>query len=158
MAGIVKTRSPDNGYSLVELMVALSLSGIVAGIFSLQLDTFYWNSQESRVTETFRADVRRSQAEAQAQGGRVIIASANSGNSYTIGLDLSPYDSTGIADSTINTRDLPNGFVLNLGAGLIFDPRGFVINASGAVTTTSITLQRNGATVLSTAINPAGVM
>lgn len=158
MIGVMKFRSANKGYSLVELMVALSLSGIVAGIFSLQLDTFYWNSQESRVTETFRADVRRSQAEAQAQGGRIIIAAANSGNSYSIGLDLSPYDSTGIADSTINTRDLPDGFVINVGSGLIFDPRGFVIDATGALTTTSITLQRNGVTFLATGINPAGVM
>ena len=153
----VETSTHNAGFSLIELMVALGLMGILAAIFSLNFDTIYQNSTQSRVEDVLKADIRRAQAEAQSQGGRVIVATTDSSH-YTIGVDLFPYSNAGVADTILKTRSLSNGITVNVGGSIIFDPRGFVIDTAGTLTTASVTLQHSGATYFSKTLNQAGVM
>lgn len=134
----------QKGFTLLELMVVLSLTAILSVVGVSQLATMNSNAENSMAAQLFSTDIMRAKFEASSRGCRVIVKQAANGLSYTIGPDCSPYSAVPTADSILTIRFLPTNMLLSMPVPIIFDSRGFHIDVNGALTTTSATLSRSG--------------
>lgn len=144
------------GFTFFETMIVLTLVAIISLVGIMQFSSINNDAQDTSAIQLFRTDMQRAKAEAAARGGRMIVKASSTNTSYSAGIDYPPYSGTLTADTNVFTRNLPLHMTVSFSSTLIFDPRGFLIDANGNMTTGSATLLRNGSGVRAFAIDTLG--
>jgi len=147
-----------NGFSLAEMLVAVAIIGIVAGMFVQQFSDFQGSFKRSDAKQTFESDVLRIRNEAVSKGARALLVLNSTGDGYTAGLDYVPYSSSGSIDNTIFQRSFPYGVTATLSQSIIFDTRGYLIDLSGTFTTTAVTMMLDGNTFYTPTVFTTGAI
>lgn len=149
----------QRGFSLIELLIVLSIISIVSGYFVLNFFNLNAAVEKSDVLQQFEYDLRRARAEAAGEGARGILKLAANGHSYTVGIDRPPYSSAPIqADTVLYTRKIPTHFTLTLGQTIVFDSRGFLIDTNGNMTTVAYSLSGSEVTSISGQVTALGAV
>lgn len=143
-----RAKSSESGFTLLNMLVAMSLTAIVAGIGVGHLnklsETFHRLNARNYVLE----DLKRAQAETITEGCRGIINVAADGKSYTYGCDYLAYDPAADphSDSVKFQRVLPENITLAASGPVIFDSRGQTVDINAIVTNITLVLsERVGA-------------
>jgi prepilin-type N-terminal cleavage/methylation domain-containing protein len=139
MASLI-LRTGNRGFSLLEILVVLALLGIIFVFASPQLSSSTPAVERANVFKELRFDISRARTEAAAKGVRTIIAIGEDGKSYSLGYDYLPYNDPIEADDSFLDVNLPNTVSLASSQTIIFDPRGFLVDATGTPTTTALTV------------------
>jgi hypothetical protein len=113
--------------------------GVVMGIGAAQLPVLMESINRNNSRNEFEYDLARAQNEAASMGTRVVMTPAADGRSYQFGFDNLPYANPPVIEQPIFTRRLPTGITIGASQAVIFDSRGFLVNAEGNYTTTTIT-------------------
>lgn len=77
MAQNMKTPAFSHGFTLLELMVTLTIVGIVAAIAVPSMSTMVNNSRAERITELFELDLQFARSHAISRGDTVRISARN---------------------------------------------------------------------------------
>lgn len=143
-----------SGFTMLEMVTTLFLLAIVTAVGILNFQPFRDSFRRHTTRQNLDFDIHRAREEAVKAGARGILTVNSGGTSYTVGLDVYPFNSTGTIETTLFTRNLPHNFTLSASQSIIFDSRGFLIDASGAVTNTTLTLSDHGTQYLSGTVYP----
>lgn len=146
------------GFTLLELLVAVSVFSILIAIALPVNRELTESNRRNQAVRDMRADIARAQVRSLETGSRGIFTITNSGQSYTFGLDVYPYNNYFVAETTEFVRDFPTGITVAVDAGIIFDSRGYVINQSNLLVTRSIILSNNGLPYTTLSLFPTGVL
>jgi prepilin-type N-terminal cleavage/methylation domain-containing protein len=146
----------ERGFSLLEVLTALAISSILALTAVLNVPEVMESFKRSEARQQLFYDIKRARNEASASGARTVMRIDGSGTSYAVGLDRFPFSSTMSMDSQLFLRELPNRITLNQSQTLVFDPRGYLIDSAGDLTTTTLTLSSVGTDFYSANVYPTG--
>lgn len=136
----------ERGFSMLELVVTMTIASILASTAISQfteLNSVFdrWNARTLLLQ-----DIRFAQAKSVTQGCRGVITIAGGGNTYSFGCDYLDYDTTDpiAADTIFINRTLPTSINLATDGTIIFNPKGQIIDSSGALQTRTISLTDTG--------------
>lgn len=146
----------ESGFSLLEILTALAITSILALTAVLNIPDVLESFKRSEARQQLFYDIQRARVEATSVGARVVMRINGSGTSYAMGVDNYPYSSGLIMDSQLFLRELPNRIVISQSQTLAFDPRGYLIDSTGDLSTATLTLQSNGITFYSANVYPTG--
>lgn len=161
-----QTSGSSDGFTLLEVLVALTLFGVVLAAALPNLTEMKASFDRSNASKILEYDLRRARSEALSKGVRIIITLAADGRSYTVGEDMLAYDtSNGNYDSLLFTRELPQNITLSFSGSdanatkLIFSSRGFLSDIAGNRTTAQrvATLSYQGSSFATATLYPIGV-
>lgn len=135
------TKYYESGISMLELLVALSFTGLMFGIALPQVAELKSSFNNLNAKSYFVQDVKRAQAEAITQGCRGIIKIAADGESYSFGCDFLSYDETAdpTHDVTSFVRNLPTGVRIAASAPIIFNSRGQAVDPFYIISNSTVT-------------------
>jgi prepilin-type N-terminal cleavage/methylation domain-containing protein len=120
------------GYSLVELMVALVLTGIMLASAVPALSRYLRTHELLGYVENFSADLRLCRQRAATQGNNFVFTWDAGAETYTI---LDDTNSNGVADAgepTIGPKDMPVGLTLTNGPDNAFVSTTLTFTPNGA--------------------------
>jgi type IV fimbrial biogenesis protein FimT len=155
------TRS--EGFTLVELMVTVSVLVIFLGIAAPSLGTFMTRNQVAAVKSLFASSMALARSEAARAGAPVILRAASggaTGNAYANGwdlyLDVDQNGSVSTGDTLLRHYEaIPPGVTLNGSTSIVFSAGGYL---SPAASVTYKACRSDGATAgYSVAVAPSGV-
>lgn len=136
----------EDGFNMIEIVVTLSVAVILASTAVSQfteINTVFdrWNARTLLLQ-----DIRFAQAKSVTQGCRGVIEIAAGGNSYTFGCDYLDYDTSAPIEADVDflTRTLPNDINFSSDDTIIFNPKGQIIDPTGALDSRSLTLTDTG--------------
>lgn len=139
-------RSGEGGFSVVELLVTITIASILAstaiGQF-VEINSVFdrWNARTLLLQ-----DIRFAQAKSVTQGCRGVFTISGGGNSYSFGCDYLDYDTVDpiTADAIFINRTFPTSISLSVDDTIIFNPKGQIINPTGALETRTLALTDTG--------------
>ena len=146
----------QGGYSLLELLVVCALSAILAQSALSGFPAMMRSIARNTARQQLEFDLSRIRAEAIAQGARAVFLPTAGGTSYSAGLDFLPFHASVASDEDLFGRELPDGVTLSLSTAFAFSSAGYVVDATGALTTVTVTLSDDEGTILSGRIYPIG--
>jgi prepilin-type N-terminal cleavage/methylation domain-containing protein len=128
------------GVTLVELLVVLSITGILAGVALPQISDLKASFNRLNARSYFVQDLKRSQAEAITQGCRGILVIAANGESYSFGCDYLSYDTTvpPVHDGASFVRNLPPNIRVASTEPLIFNSRGQAVDVNFIISNATV--------------------
>ncbi len=147
-----------SGVSMLELLTVLALIGLLITFLQTPLSELWGSFDRNAVRRDLGADLRRAQNEAMQSGVRVIISISVDGAGYVAGRDLFPFTNSFDTAQEIFRRQFPRGIALSGSQSIIFDPRGYLIDQFGQLTSEDISFQQDGETFFSATIFPTGIM
>lgn len=148
----------ENAFTLLELLVACSIFGMLVAIAVPVNSDLRESYSKNMAFNMLVNDIAKAQSITIARGNRGVITTSNSGNSYTFGLDVFPYNPNFTAETTEFTRNLPNSVTLHLDENIIFNPRGLVINTSELLVSRNLSLEYENSQFKSLTLFPTGVV
>lgn len=132
----------EHGFTLIELMIAVGLTGILLSMAVPALDVFLSNARQTSAVNNFVSTIHQARSTAVTTNTRVTICPSGTGNNCeAVGWEqgwimFSDPDSDGVVDND-ETVLLSNGPVDNLaiqsaefGANLVYRPNGRVFNVA----------------------------
>lgn len=151
-----RSRLAERGVTLMELVTAIALMSIVTAMGVSQLPELIQSVDRNNARHELEFDVARAQSEAAAYGTRLVLAVGSGGTSYSMGFDNLPYAAVPAIEQHIFTRRMRNNMTLSTSQPVVFDSRGFLVDANGTLTTTTITVSHRGVPTLSAVLYPTG--
>ena len=148
--------SKEDGFSITELLVVFLIGGILAATAVPSYFSFRGSIARSTAVNQLEVDFRRAKVEARKTGSRVILSVGVGGKSYTFGTDSAPYNDPVASDATLFSTDLPSGVTLEVDDTIIFDPRGRLIDSTGALNQRGTVLKQDGTTFAQHSIYASG--
>ncbi len=132
----------EEGFTLLQLIVVLVLSSIVAGLGTPELVKMKEAFSRFNARSSLLEDIKRAQAQTITEGCRGVFAIAPDGKSYSFGCDYLNYDSNPLPqpDAVSFGRSLPTRVYLSVSTPIIFDSRGQAVDTSGIVNNSIVTL------------------
>ncbi len=146
------------GFTLLEVVVVLLIMSTISAIGVSQLAELQSSFARNSARREFLHDLMRTKNEALSAGARAIIQVAADGMSYDVGLDYLPFSNPAVSERALFKRDLGLGVSMSTNQTIVFDSRGFLVNSSGAITSTNVSFLNNGSSYYSATIYPTGVM
>jgi Tfp pilus assembly protein FimT len=137
-------RGRAEGFSVIESIIVIAITAILVSTALPDFVAISASFNRREALEIFVADLRRARLEAVAGGARVIVDVNTSGDGYTVGIDRIPYSSTQTPDASLFVRNLPSNINIGTVSQLIFDSRGYLVNATGIPTSLTASLDFNG--------------
>lgn len=135
----------DQGFSLIEMMVALAIAGLlsVTGVLGFRSTQESFDRMNAR--SFLLQDLKRAQAEAITWGCRGVFAISSDKTNYSYGCDFLPYDtsSTPTADRVFFARHLPYGITFQALSLIIFNSRGQAIDLNNQMNSVSLQLNQS---------------
>lgn len=139
-------RRSERGFSVIELVVTMTIASILAstaiGQFT-EINSVFdrWNARTLLLQ-----DIRYGQAKSVTQGCRGVFTISGGGNTYSFGCDYLNYDTADpiAADTVFINRTFPTSINLSVDDTIIFNPKGQIINSSGALETRTLALTDTG--------------
>lgn len=148
----------QSGFTVFELLITLAVTTIVSSIAMLGLSNIRSSFDKNEARYQLEADLKVLRNAAIESGARSFFIIGAGGSSYSAALDYSPYGPTPSNERTLFTRTLPQGISLASGSTVIVNPKGFTIDSSGTISSTSVTLSFRSSTFLSATLYPTGVL
>jgi prepilin-type N-terminal cleavage/methylation domain-containing protein len=144
------------GFTLAEVLIVISLMSILALIGVSSMPDLQESQRRGLARHILENEIASTKALGAAEGGRAILVFDASGNSYTVGLDYPPYSATAASDVVRFARNLPPGVTGISNQAIIFDSRGFLIDVSGDLTNTTVSLWDQSGNFAAGTIYPTG--
>lgn len=134
------------GFSALEVLVVLAITSIVlaTALPDFHALTSSFNRRDS--LDVLVSDLQRARSEAVAEGARTIVTVNAGTDGYVVGIDRVPYSVLENPDEVLFTRDFPANVNVGGVAQLIFDSRGYLVDASGTPTSATATITFDGDT------------
>jgi prepilin-type N-terminal cleavage/methylation domain-containing protein len=151
-------KAHQSGFTIFELLITLAVTAIVSGGAMLGLSNIRSSFDKNEARYQLEADLKVLRNAAIESGARSFLIIGTSGSSYSGALDYSPYAATPSAERTLFSRSLPRGINLSSSATVIVNPKGFTIDTSGAISSTTLTLSFRSSTFLAATLYPTGVL
>ncbi len=132
----------NNGFSLLDLMVAVSIASILGAIGIINYSESSISLNKISVISDFDQDIRLAQLQSVNEGGRGILNIAANGESYSFGYDYLAYDAAApiTYDTLVFTTNLPEFITIASDVTIIFDSKGRLINEFGTYNSANITV------------------
>lgn len=132
----------EGGFTLLQLIVVLVLSSIVAGLGTPELVKMKEAFSRFNARASLLEDIKRAQAQTITEGCRGVFAIAADGRSYSFGCDYLNYDPNPLPqpDAVSFGRTLPTRVYLSASTPIIFDSRGQAVDTSGIVNNSTVSL------------------
>lgn len=144
----------DRGVTLLELLVAMSIFGILCSTATSYFPRLLESFSRNNARQAFEYDMRRAQKEATAEGARIIVTPQST--YYTIGLDAYPYDANYTPDSILVRRNLPTGIRISATARIIFNSAGYLIDENSNLTKVNWSMTQHNSTFITGCIFSTG--
>jgi len=148
----------DSGVSLIDLMVSLVIAASLMAIALPGQSALHDSFNRGTALKQLQGDLRRARSEAVGSGTRTVLSIAPDGSTYEVGFDYQPYNSPPAMDIVTFRGILPNKITLASSIPIVFDPRGYAIDDSGANTQVTVELKEDGSTYTTGTIYAAGFM
>jgi type IV fimbrial biogenesis protein FimT len=159
------------GFTLIELMVTLSIAAILMMIAVPSLETYRRNSELTSATNTLLAAINAARGEAMKRGMRAMVVPIGNDNNWNAGWVVF-VDSDGTQDflatqdfTVLTQAQLPNYInvvgngTANLGrAYIMFDPSGYSRTKTGGFNNLTINLARTDVPATSQASETRRIM
>lgn len=149
-------RWQSKGFTLVEVLVAISICGILTVLAVPGMMEMNHAFRRLEAKRAVRGDLAYLRSLALKEGGRAALTPAAGGYKLTLG--YSPFSSYPGTSQDVLTRSLPQGVSLSTSDSIVFDSQGRLINASGAISSASVSLEMEGASFETVLIYPIGVV
>jgi type IV fimbrial biogenesis protein FimT len=155
----------QKGFSLLELMVTLSIVAIVMAIAVPNMSQFIKNDRLTSYTNALISDLMLGRGKAVQRNQPVIVCASDDQatctggdfkNGWIVAVDIDNDGTVGNADDLIRVQNKIKGDIKYVDGGLnviIFDSRGFAPNSSGQI---SICDDRGNDKAKSISISPTG--
>ena len=132
----------QDGFSLVELVVAFSIFGIIALTAIPSYRDMSVAFSRANAQAEFLFDIRKAHAKTITEGCRGIITIANDKQSYAYGCDYLPYDTNWPPsfDTQFFSRTLESSVLIDADDSLVISSRGQVIDSNDDPANRAITL------------------
>ena len=134
----------QKGMGIFDLLVTMGILGIIAAIAIPDQSESRGAMNRAMAIAQFDTAITRARAEAVASGARTVFEISVSENAYRVGLDFAPYQVTPTIEEERYVGTLPGDVTMQSSADIIFDPRGYLIDATGATVQLDITFLENG--------------
>lgn len=133
------------GFTMLELMVALAIVGVVAYIGVPQLSGISSSFSRLNARTVFLQDLKRAQAQSLTEGCRGIFSVDDDNSGYSFGCDYLAYDEseTPSADIVTFRRNLPDRVRMNVSSQIIFNSRGESVDIGDILQNVDVTLSYN---------------
>ncbi|NMC64512.1 MAG: hypothetical protein GYA55_15205 [SAR324 cluster bacterium] len=148
----------ESAFTLIEMLVTVLLLFVLAYTASSNVPELIQSFGRKNAKQEIDSDLRRARSEATKEGTRVVFEFINGGASYRVGFDYLPYSNPAVADKYIFQQNLSNDVTVSTSAPVIFDSRGYLIDASGDPTTVDIELRQDGAVFKTGTIFATGLL
>ena len=114
--------------------------------------------EKRNAKEQVQGDLTRAKNQAIEAGARGVLSLSSDGTVYSFGLDYLPLSTASppAVDEVVYTRNLPTRVTVTTSQDLLYNTRGMVVNSSGALTTTTVTLQYRSETFMTITVYPTG--
>lgn len=146
----------EKGFTMFEVLTTIFIMTLVMGFAVVSMVSLKTTSEKVNAKHEIASDILRARKEALARGTRVIIDIDSSGKSYSVGFDYVPYSDPPVAEAIKFTRSMAEGIMLTPAQKLVFDPRGCLIDDTGALTTGSLVLNHHQLAYAVGSILPTG--
>jgi prepilin-type N-terminal cleavage/methylation domain-containing protein len=154
----VISNNTNKGFSLLELMVALVITGTTAMVTIPYAVRTYDSMKKSNARQLVINDIKYARTQALKNGLRTLITLDSGNNSYKIGYDNIPYASTPVIETLLSQRKLGSGITLAFDKSIIFNSRGNLIGAGNTLQTVTISVYQNSLLFLTITLYPSGAM
>ena len=149
----------EQGFSMIEMVVVLAILAIVASSALPGYGQMFASFNRQNAVNQIEFDIRRARSEALADGTRGVIAFAGGGSEYSFGIDQLPYSNPAVANTQEFRRVLPKNVTASSSVPLVFDSRGYLINASsGAITSATLSINYEGTQFCSGSVFSTGTI
>jgi hypothetical protein len=151
-------KSKQRGSSVFELLITLAITTIILATGMLGLSATRGSFEKNEARYQLEADLKVIRNSAIESGARAFVTIAVGGRSYSAALDYFPYAATPSAERVLFSRSLPPGITISSGSTVIINSKGFTIDSTGQISSTSISLFSRAVPFLSATIYPTGVL
>ncbi len=147
----------SQGFTLIELMIALAVMGIIAAIALPNYQTYMAQRRLNGATRQLAMDLMRARSEAVTTGKKIIVSLSDNNHGYTFITDNDGTETITGGDTTGQTRDIyPDYFDVTFAAASsgfnpIFRPDG-----TGQTGTINVNSSKPGLTAKQIVISRAG--
>ena len=148
----------ETGMSLLEVVVALTISAIIAGIGILNHNNWSDSFQKKNARQQLELDLRRARQDTMAEGSRGVVTISASGTIYTFGFDYAPYSSPAAIEKVVFNKNLPSDVTLSTSSTIIFDSRGQSVDVNGVLTPVTVTVTLRGQAAIVGTLYPIGYL
>jgi len=146
------------GVTVVEIVTVLSIIAILSAISLPAVFWMYSEYERASARESLQTAILRASSRASALATRVVFAFDNTGHGYSVGPDYTPLASPASPETIERTGELPRSVTINPTQPLLFDSRGYLVDATGQLTEAHLVLSQNGTAFTSMTVGPtAGV-
>lgn len=134
------------GFTMLELIVAISIAAIVGSFALVNLGGISTDFNQTDSQTQFRKHLRLAQLQSVNEGGRGVLVLVNNGTGYEFGYDYitNGYDTVAPATYDSGYREWVETFPADIkavmSASIIFDSRGRVVDPSGELSSVSVAL------------------
>lgn len=140
----VSLQASQSGFSILELLVAMMILVVISSVAFANAPEVMRSFKQNNLRREFEFVLRRAKSEAAQEGTRTILAFENAGASYSVGFDYLPYNDPVAADEVFLSRAFGDDFTISSDQTIIFDSRGYLVDETGQLTQTFLTLYQQG--------------
>lgn len=146
----------ESGITIVELLVAVSISALLMGSAVIQYSEISDSFNRQDAKQHVEADIARARAEALSEGALGILSIASNGKSYSVGFDRLPYSSPPSPDETFFIHELPNKITFGTSNSIIFNSRGYLVDETLQLSNSTLQFYDDGTEFCTAQISAAG--
>ena len=151
-------RDFGHGYTLLEVLLTVLIFSVLLALAAPSMRELQGSVRRVGVERQLMSDLQRLRGDAGARGTRGVFTVLPGGESYAYGLDWLPFNRPAAVDGDGTLRTLPPGMAIEPEGTLIFDARGFLVDAEERPASASLTLSHDGYAFAVGTVLPTGAL